>query len=180
MGLKRKRCPVLPVPHFLLSNVRHDVANCGDYQAAARTTCSAAELNRRPRYKRAMLALWLMTALGQTRRSKPTRDKSGLHLTADMRVTSLFGSRDSFTGSMRTMFHTRVGCESSRLSRTRNEQRLHVCTACHLGIRRLEVLAQFSLPDERARNNKGVLQAPCLPKCSVEKGIAEIGPLGLV
>ncbi len=120
------------------------------------------------------------SAMGQTRRSKPTRDKSGLHLTADMRVPSLFGSRDSFTGSMRTMFHTRVGCESSRLSRTRNEQRLHVCTACHLGIRRLEVLAQFSLPDERARNNKGVLQAPCLPKCSVEKGIAEIGPLGLV
>jgi hypothetical protein len=118
--------------------------------------------------------------LGQTRRSKPTRDKSGLHLTADMRVPSFFGSRDSFTGSMRTMFHTRVGRESSRLSRTRNEQRLHVCTACHLGIRRLEVLAQFSLPDERARNNKGILQAPCLPKCSVEKGIAEIGPLGLV
>src|SRR3954468_10974780 len=40
--------------------------DCGDYQAAAWTTCSAAELNRRPRYKRAMLALWLMTALGQT------------------------------------------------------------------------------------------------------------------
>jgi hypothetical protein len=37
--------------------------DCGDYQAAAWTTCSAAELNRRPRYKRAMLALWLMTAL---------------------------------------------------------------------------------------------------------------------
>src|SRR5260370_42612909 len=69
MVLKRKRCPVLPVPHFLLSNVRHDVADCGDYQAAARTTCSAAELNRRPRYKRAMLALWLMTALGQTEKN---------------------------------------------------------------------------------------------------------------
>src|SRR3977135_2018711 len=39
--------------------------DCGDYQAAAWTTCSAAELNRRPRYKRAMLALWLMTALGR-------------------------------------------------------------------------------------------------------------------
>src|SRR5712671_3643519 len=39
--------------------------DCGDYQAAAWTTCSAAELNRRPRYKRAMLALWLMTVLGR-------------------------------------------------------------------------------------------------------------------
>jgi hypothetical protein len=30
MGLKRKRCPVLPVPHFLLlSNVRRDVAIAG-------------------------------------------------------------------------------------------------------------------------------------------------------
>jgi hypothetical protein len=31
-----------------------------------------------------------------------------------MRVPSFFGSRDSFTGSKRTMFHTRVGRESSR------------------------------------------------------------------
>jgi hypothetical protein len=29
MGLKRQRCPVLPVPHFLVSNVRHDVAIAG-------------------------------------------------------------------------------------------------------------------------------------------------------
>src|SRR5882672_5323617 len=65
-------------------------------------------------------------------------------------------------------------------SRTRNEQRLHVCAACHSGIRRLEVLAQFSLLDERARNNKGVLQAFSLPECDIEKGVAEIGPLGLV
>src|SRR3984893_17848472 len=34
-------CPVLPVPHHPLSNVRPDVAYCGDYQAAAVTTCSA-------------------------------------------------------------------------------------------------------------------------------------------
>src|SRR5882757_5546588 len=65
-------------------------------------------------------------------------------------------------------------------SRTRNEQRLHVCAACHSRIRRLEVFVQFSLPDERARNNKGVPQAFSLPKCDVEKGVAEIGPLGLV
>jgi hypothetical protein len=62
----------------------------------------------------------------------------------------------------------------------RNEQRQHVCAACHYGIRWLEVLAQFSLLDERARKNKGILQAVYLPKCDVEKGIAEIGPLGLV
>src|SRR6267154_922210 len=63
--------------------------DCGDYQAAARTTCSAAELNRRPRYKRAMLALWLMTAFGQTRRFD------------DVRVTSAFppDSRRSAEGS---------------------------------------------------------------------------------
>jgi hypothetical protein len=42
------------------------------------------------------------------------------------------------------------------------------------------VLSQFSLLDERARNNKGVLQAFSLPECDVEKSIAEIGPLGLV
>src|SRR5260370_17987391 len=64
--------------------------------------------------------------------------------------------------------------------RTRNEQRLNVCAAGHLGIRRLDVLAQFSLPDERASNNKGVLQAFSLPERHVEKGIAEIGPLALV
>jgi hypothetical protein len=42
------------------------------------------------------------------------------------------------------------------------------------------VLAQFSLLDKRARNNKGVLQAFSSPECDVEKSIAEIGPLGLV
>src|ERR1700675_984431 len=65
-------------------------------------------------------------------------------------------------------------------SRSRNQQRLHVCAAGHSGTRRLEVLSQFSLLDERARNNKGVLQAFSLPECDVEKSIAEIGPLGLV
>ena len=62
----------------------------------------------------------------------------------------------------------------------RNEQRRHVCAACHCGIRWLEVLAQFSLLDKRARKNEGILQAINLPKCDVEKGVAEIGPLGLV
>jgi hypothetical protein len=84
MGLKRKRCPVLPVPHFLLSNVRPDVAIAEEYQAAARTTCSAAELNRRPRYKRAMLALWLMTALGHSRRSDSLPATSVLPRTTDI------------------------------------------------------------------------------------------------
>ena len=42
------------------------------------------------------------------------------------------------------------------------------------------MLAQFSLLDERARNNKSVLQASGLAECDVEKGIAKIGPLGLV
>src|SRR5712675_1059699 len=64
--------------------------------------------------------------------------------------------------------------------KTRNEQRLHVCAVGRSGIRRLDVLAQFSLPDERASNYKGVLQAFSLPERDVEKGIAEIGPLGLV
>jgi predicted transcriptional regulator len=63
---------------------------------------------------------------------------------------------------------------------TRNKQRLHVCAACHYGIRWLEALAQFSLLDKRARKNEGILQAINLPKCDVEKGVAEIGPLGLV
>ena len=42
------------------------------------------------------------------------------------------------------------------------------------------MLAQFSLPDERVRNNKGFLQASGSPQRNVEKGLAEIGPLGLV
>ena len=65
-------------------------------------------------------------------------------------------------------------------SRSRNGQRRHVCAAGHSGARGLEVLAQFSLLDKRARNNKGVLQAFSLSECDVEKSIAEIGPLGLV
>ena len=56
---------------------------------------------------------------------------------------------------------------------TRNKQRLHVCAACHHGIRWLEALAQFSLLDKRARKNEGILQAINLPKCDVEKGVAE-------
>ena len=42
------------------------------------------------------------------------------------------------------------------------------------------MVAQLVLLDERARNDKGILQTFSLPECDVEKGIAEIGPLGLV
>src|SRR3954464_15934964 len=78
---------------------------------------------------------------------------------------------------MRTRFrHT----EAVGRSWTRNEQRLHVCAASHQGIRRFEVLAQFSLLDKRARNYAGVLQASGLAECDVEKGIAEITRPGLV
>ena len=63
MGLKRQRCPVLPVPHFLVSNVRHDVAIAGTIKLLQGPPVPA-EPNKRPRYKRAMLALWLMTAWG--------------------------------------------------------------------------------------------------------------------
>src|SRR5262249_28170505 len=62
----------------------------------------------------------------------------------------------------------------------RNKQRLHICATRHLGTRRLEVLAQLVLFDQSTRLNKGILQAFRLPKCDIEKGIAEIGPLGLV
>jgi hypothetical protein len=48
-------------------------------------------------------------------------------------------------------------------SRSRNQQRLHVCAACHLGTRRLRVLSQFSLLDQRARNNKRLLKAVSVP-----------------
>src|SRR6516162_6636345 len=76
--------------------------------------------------------------------------------------------------------HSCTAAKAAGWSRSRNEQRLHVCAARHAGIRRLEVFAQFSHPDERARNKEGVFQVFSLPECDVEKGIAEIGPLGLV
>jgi hypothetical protein len=82
MGLKRKRCPVLPVPHFLVSNVRHDVAIAGTIKLLP-------ELNRRPRYKRAMLALWLMTALGPSRPKWAVRAMSGLPPVATELRTSM-------------------------------------------------------------------------------------------
>src|SRR5437868_4394367 len=90
--------------------------------------------------------------------------------------------RDVATRSRRTRFSARQvsAAKAAGCSRTRNEQRLHVCAAYHSGIRRLEALSQFSLLDERARNNKGFLQAFGLPECDIEKSIAEIGPLGLV
>ena len=64
--------------------------------------------------------------------------------------------------------------------RTRYEQRLHVCAACHEWIRRLDLLVQFSFLDERAGNKKGIAQAFSLPDCDVKKSIAEIGPPRLV
>jgi hypothetical protein len=42
------------------------------------------------------------------------------------------------------------------------------------------MLAEFSLPDKRARIEKRILQAYWLPERDVEKGVAEISPLGLV
>src|SRR5262245_57461685 len=65
-------------------------------------------------------------------------------------------------------------------SRARNEQRVHVCATCHLGIRWLKVVAQFPLSDESACNEKGILHAFSLTESDIEKGIAEIGPLGFV
>lgn len=42
------------------------------------------------------------------------------------------------------------------------------------------MLAQLVLSDERARNIKGILQTFSVSERDVEKGIAKIGPLGLV
>jgi hypothetical protein len=41
------------------------------------------------------------------------------------------------------------------------------------------VLAQFSLLDERARNNKGILQTFSFPECDIEKGIAAVSARGV-
>jgi hypothetical protein len=63
--------------------------------------------------------------------------------------------RDSVTRSYRRGFgtHRRRRRSPAVRSRSRNQQRLDVCAARHLGIRRLKVLLQFSLLDKRARNN---------------------------
>src|SRR4029453_18893463 len=61
-----------------------------------------------------------------------------------------------------------------------HEQRLNVSTSGHLRVRRLEALTQLSLQDERARNKEGVLQIRRSAQRNIEKGIAEIGPLGPV
>src|SRR5262249_13205846 len=64
--------------------------------------------------------------------------------------------------------------------RAGDEQRLHVCASRHLRVRWVEALAQFSLQDQRTRNNKGVFQSRGLAQGNIEKRIAEIGPLGFV
>src|SRR6266851_2275392 len=90
--------------------------------------------------------------------------------------------RDSVTRSIRARFsaHIGVGGEAGRSFKVVQSATAAVCAACHSGTRRLKVLSQFSLLDERARNNEGVLQALSLPECDVEKSIAEMGPLDLV
>jgi hypothetical protein len=56
------------------------------------------------------------------------------------------------------------------------------CTFAPPAIRGFDgsMLAQFPLPDERARNDKNILHAFSLTECDIEKGIAEISPLGFV
>jgi hypothetical protein len=53
------------------------------------------------------------------------------------------------------------------LARTSVRHKVVVISACYSGV---------FIP----RNNKGILQTFSFPKCDVEKGVAEIGPLGLV
>src|SRR5215472_5503493 len=65
-------------------------------------------------------------------------------------------------------------------SRAGNEQGLHVRASRHLRVRWVKALAQFSLQDQRARNNKGVFQGRGLAQRNIEKRVAEIGPRGFV
>ena len=69
--------------------------------------------------------------------------------------------------------------QSIHQGRTTSE-RLHVCAACHLRMRRGKALAQLSVRYKSAGKKEGVFQGLGLAKSDVEKGIAEIGPLGLV
>src|SRR5262249_57049345 len=78
--------------------------------------------------------------------------------------------------SQRTMPHV----TKSERSRAGDEEGPHLGAACHLRVRRVKALAQFSLQDQRARNNKGVFQSRGPAQCNIEKGIAEIGPLGFI
>ena len=61
-----------------------------------------------------------------------------------------------------------------------DEQGLHVCATRHLRARAVKALAQFSVRYKSAGKKEGVFQGLRLAKSDIEKGIAEIGPLGLV
>ena len=51
-------------------------------------------------------------------------------------------------GSVRKMRPRAIDSALAGCSRARNKQWLHVCTAFHERIRRIEMLPQFSFPDE--------------------------------
>ena len=62
----------------------------------------------------------------------------------------------------------------------RHQQGLHFSTTSHLRVRWLKALAQFSPKHQRTRDKKGVFQIIGSAQRSIEKGIAEVGPLGFV
>src|SRR6476469_3031919 len=62
----------------------------------------------------------------------------------------------------------------------RHQQGLHVSTASHLRVRWFKTLAQFSPQYQRTRHKEGVFQSIRATERSIEKGVAKIGPLGLV
>ena len=62
----------------------------------------------------------------------------------------------------------------------RHQQGLHFTTASHLWVRWLKTLVQFSPQYQRTRHKEGVFQIIGPTEGSIEKGVAEIGPLGFV
>ena len=62
----------------------------------------------------------------------------------------------------------------------RHQQGLHFSTASHLRVRWLKALAQFSPQYQRTRHKEGVFQIIGPTERRIEKGVAEIGPLGFV
>ena len=62
----------------------------------------------------------------------------------------------------------------------RHQQGLHFSTASHLRVRWLKTLAQFSPQYQRTRHKEGVFQIIGPTERSIEKGVAEIGPLGRI
>jgi hypothetical protein len=61
-----------------------------------------------------------------------------------------------------------------------HEQGLYFSTARHLPVRWLKALAQFSPQHQRTPNKEGIFQIIGPAERSIEKGIAETGPLGFV